>query len=122
MEDEYYLQDSRNYVGNDVLFWAKNAQGYTTDLRCAHVYTKQEAVAQHNKRHTDIPWPKSYIDSKIRPAVDMQYIKRVDALAGTGIVLKEYAPVQYHCRGCGKKISKRAYENCTCKYCGDNLP
>jgi hypothetical protein len=88
-DDRYYLQDSRGYVGNDMLFWAIDGKGYTTDMRNAHVYTKAEAVAQHEQRVTDIPWPKSYIDERTRPAVDMQHVKRGDALAGTGIELRK---------------------------------
>lgn len=34
MNKLFYLQDSRSYVGNDVLWWAKGGgEGYTTDLR-----------------------------------------------------------------------------------------
>ena len=88
-EDEYYLQDKRSYVGNDILWWAKNGAGYTTDLSKAHVYTKQQAINQHKCRETDIPWPKSYIDTKIRPAVDMQYVDIEIALQGTGVTLDD---------------------------------
>lgn len=87
-ESLFYLQDSRSYVGNDVFWWAKDGKGYTTELSKAHVYSKDDAQSRHNKRVTDIPWPKDYIDSRTRPAVDMQYIKIDDALAGTGIVLR----------------------------------
>lgn len=83
----FYLQDSRSYVGNDVLFWAKGNNGYTTDLRNAEVYTQEQAQRQHNHRRTDIPWPKDYIDGKTRPAVDKQHIDRKVALLGTGITL-----------------------------------
>jgi hypothetical protein len=83
MSDEYYLQDSRSYCGNDVFWWAKNGNGYTTDLSKAEIYTKAEAIQQHESRHTDIPWPRAYIDTKWRPAVDVQYIKKDEALAGT---------------------------------------
>ena len=72
--NQFYLQDSRDYVGNDVLWWKKDGKGYTTDLREAEVYSKDAAVRQHNCRETDIPWPKDYIDARTRPAVDMQYI------------------------------------------------
>ena len=87
-EQLFYLQDSRSYVGNDVMWWAKDGRGYTTDLSKAHVYTKDKAISQHNARETDIPWTKGYIDAKTRPAVDAQYIKRDEALEGTGIVLQ----------------------------------
>jgi len=81
MMDEYYLQDTRGYVGNDVLWWKKNGQGYTTDLREAHVYTKEEAYRKQEVRGTDLAWPKEYIDSKARPAVDFQYIDQAESEA-----------------------------------------
>jgi len=125
MSDEFYLQDSRSYVGNDMMFWAKGSNGYTTDLRKAEVYTKAQAVAQHQSRESDIPWPKDYIDAKTRPAVDMQYVKREEALAGTGITLKK--PQKPHkethrCSGCGKFLNKYQYYG-LCPHCGgDNRP
>lgn len=124
--DEFYLQDSRQHVGNDMLFWAKDGKGYTTDLRLAHVYTKEQVVAQHNARETDIPWPKAYIDAKTRPAVDMQYVKREEALAGTGIELRKpprKLPDTINCGGCGRFIGGiKRYTN-DCPHCGaDNRP
>jgi hypothetical protein len=125
MDDEYYLQDSRSYVGNDILFWAKDGNGYTTDIRNAHVYTKEKAVAQHHRRETDIPWPKDYIDARTRPAVDMQYVKREEALSGTGIVLiKPHKPRKetFNCGGCGRFLSEFQFW-CLCPHCGgDNRP
>jgi hypothetical protein len=111
------LQDSRSYVGNDMLFWAKDGNGYTTDMRLAEVYTKEQAMAQHHVRITDIPWPKEYIDAKTRPAVDMQYVKRDEALAGTGIELRKPPPKRpdtINCVGCGRFVggTQRYLENC----------
>lgn len=125
MDELFYLQDSRSYVGNDVLWWAKDGNGYTTDLRKAQVYTKAEAVAKHESRETDIPWPKAYIDGKTRPAVDMQYIRRGEALAGTGITLKTAARRRdtYRCGGCGVFMSEHDYYVSPCKHCGtENRP
>lgn len=106
--DEFYLQDSRSYVGNDMLFHAIDGMGYTTDMRKAHVFNKDEAIYHHQMRSTDIPWPKAYIDAKTRPAVDMQYVKRDEALAGTGIVLiapKKYRKPVERCYRCGSFLS-----------------
>lgn len=75
----YYLQDSRSYVGNDMLFWCPKGLGYTTDLRKAATFTREEAQAKHNRRATDIPWRKEYIDARTRPACDMQYVNRNEA-------------------------------------------
>jgi hypothetical protein len=116
MSDEFYLQDSRSYVGNDMLFWAKGGNGYTTDISKAEVYTKTRAVAQHQSRISDIPWPKAYIDAKTRPAVDMQYVSKKEALDGTGIEIikptKYRRPVE-RCERCGCFISQeQVYTEC----------
>jgi hypothetical protein len=124
--DQFYLQDSRSYCGNDVFWWSKDGKGYTTDISKAHIYTKDEAVRQHNERETDIPWPKSYIDQKTRPAVDMQYIKREEALSGTGIILikpKRQRKETYRCEGCKRFMSAHQYWGGDCEHCGtDSRP
>lgn len=121
----FYVQDSRSYVGNDVLWWAKSGS-YTTDLSKAETYTQEEAQRMHNARGTDIPWPKAYIDAKVRPAVDMQYIKREEALSGSGIVLqkpKARGAEIHRCVGCGCFISAANFFAGACPKCGtDNRP
>lgn len=125
-KDEYYLQDSRSYVGNDMLFWAKNGHGYTTDLHQAHVYSKEDAVRQHLSRETDIPWPKAYIDARWRPAVDMQYVNRAKALEGTGIEINQPRRNRtevFNCHGCGRFIAEHDRYMGDCRHCGaDNRP
>ncbi len=127
MSDElYYLQDKRSYVGNDILWWAKDGKGYTTDLSQAEVYTKEEALRQHQSRESDVPWPKNYIDQHTRPAVDMQYVDISVALQGTGIkLIKPQKPRKetFHCYGCGRLMSMEQYYNDDCQNCGaDNRP
>lgn len=125
--EQFYLQDSRSYVGNDVLWWAKDGNGYTTDLSKAEVYSREDAQKMHNSRPSDIPWPKEYIDRKTRPAVDMQYIKRAEALEGTGVVLrqpqkpKKARPMK--CHQCGCFLSEKQLWAGECPKCGaDNRP
>ncbi len=77
----WYLQDTRSYVGNDVVWWAKDGKGYTTDVSKAHVFTQEQAFRQASMRGVDRAWPKEYIDGKTRPAVDMQYIDHDTAIA-----------------------------------------
>jgi len=79
--NQYYLQDSRDFVGNDMLFWQLGG-GYTTDVSRAEVFTKDSALKQHSDRETDIPWPVEYIDSITRPAVDVQYADKDFSLLG----------------------------------------
>lgn len=127
-DDLYYLQDSRNYVGNDVLWWAKGGNGYTTDLSKAELYTKATAVQMHEARSTDIPWPAAYIQARTRPAVDAQYIKLADALAGTGITLKKRERTdrqreRCRCGGCGRFLNDAAFWGGSCPHCGtDSRP
>jgi hypothetical protein len=126
MSDLFYLQDSRSYVGNDLLFWAKDGCGYTTDVSKAEVYSREEAQQQHNSRETDIPWPKDYIDQKTRPAVDHQYVRRDDALKGSGIALQTPPkPVRqrYRCSHCGVFLALHVYYAGDCNRCGgSNAP
>lgn len=82
MAQLFYLQDKRQIVGNDMMWWAKNKRGYTSDISNAEVWTEDEAFRQHRSRETDIPWPKEYIDGKTRPAVDFQYVDREVAMQG----------------------------------------
>jgi len=76
-EAAYYLQDSRSYVGNCPMWWAKDGNGYTTRLDEAQQYTLDDAMRQHRIRPTDIPWPCSVIDGLRRPTVDMQHMGSV---------------------------------------------
>lgn len=92
---EYYLQDSRSYVGSNMVWWAKDGQGYTTDLTKAHVYTKAEAIQMHRSRELDIPWPKAYVDEKHRRVVDMQVIYAADWLT-PNVELTEASEVEYY--------------------------
>jgi len=127
MSELFYLQDSRSYVGNDMLFWGKKNRGYTTNLDKAEVYTKESAVAQNRRRDTDIPWPKEYVDSVARPAVDMQYAHINDALENTDIKLAKPEKIRketYRCYHCGIFLNKYDYYSASgCKKCGgSNLP
>ena len=74
-DDQFYLQDSRDYVGNSMLFWRKGG-GYTTDLTQAEVFPKDSALKQHRDRDTDMQWSKEYIDSLAKPVVDTQVADR----------------------------------------------
>ncbi|WP_025517582.1 hypothetical protein [Bordetella trematum] len=121
MADLFYLQDSRSYVGNDMLFWRPDGGGYTTDLREAATYTREEAQEKHNSRATDIPWPKGYIDAKTRPACDMQYVRRDEALAESGITLREQKAGQaerLRCHECRSFISDVNFWAGECPRCG----
>lgn len=73
MSKLYFLQDSRQVVGNDILLWGKNRRGYTTNLDEAHLFTLDEALSE---RDTDIPWEETLLRSLCRPVVDCQNLPR----------------------------------------------
>ena len=123
-KDLYYIQDSRNIVGNDLIWWGHKGNGYVCSILLAGVYSKDEAVRQHEQRHTDIPWPKSYIDKHIKPVVDHQNVEIKAALRGTGIKIKKYKEfkARFRCCHCGSfQTEYNYYTGCT--RCGnDNMP
>lgn len=74
--DMYYVQDSRNYVGNSVLWHGLNGGGYVCDIKDAHKYTKDEIVKDYtNGRDTDIVWSARHVDANISEHVDRQKIR-----------------------------------------------
>jgi len=80
-EEMYYLQDTRQCVGNCMLFWGKNDNGYTCHLKNAQTYTKEQAFAQHKMRSSDKPWKVSDIQKIASLMVDVQYAHRIEQAA-----------------------------------------
>ena len=63
----YYVQDSRDFVGNSMLWWRPDGRGYTTDISQAGQYAERPT-----DRDTDVLWPVEYINSIAQPHVDHQ--------------------------------------------------
>jgi hypothetical protein len=109
----YYLQDSRSYVGNDMLWWRKGCHGYTTNVNEAHVFTLKEANEHQASRRTDIPWPKHYIDNRLTSVCDAQNVSHDKARKNTKIVMQPPPKTQpkprYNCCHCGKFVSETDY-------------
>lgn len=78
MSELYYLQDSRSYVGDYMLFWRKGNSGYTTDPAQAQTYTAEE-MRKKRLRDTDIPWRKAYIDARVSQAVNIEQCGRTES-------------------------------------------
>lgn len=66
----FYIQDTRSYVGNAVLWWAKEGKGYTTDLDEAALYTAEEAARIHRNRESDKPIAQSIAEQAVVRCVD----------------------------------------------------
>ena len=120
---QFYLQDSRSYRGNDMCWWSINGQ-YTTDLSQARIFSQVEAQLLHNHRSTDIPWPKDYIDEKVRPVVDRMHVNKRKALLTAGIQLHALARgrTDYpNCHHCGAFMNEAQRYICGCPKCTTDL-
>lgn len=81
---KYYIQNvSAGYLGNALIFWAQNSNGYTADLNKAHQYTWDEAyeICTGNLEKNRA-WPVDYIDNNkgMQRIVDVQYLRTSDAV------------------------------------------
>lgn len=71
--NSFYVQ--HGFVGNSILWWATNGNGYTTNIDNAQVYSKDEILSKFvNKRSTDYIWLASHVNSKISKHVDSQHV------------------------------------------------
>ncbi|TFG63462.1 MAG: hypothetical protein E4H32_04360 [Nitrospirales bacterium] len=77
MEQLFYIQDSRSYVGNEVVWWRPDGAGYTTDILDAGKYTFEQAK-KICERDSDRAWPCEFVDSntKVIVIVDMQKLHK----------------------------------------------
>ncbi len=74
-EQAFYVQDCRSYVGNSMLWWAKDAKGYVCDIRKAHRFTLEELGGI--SRETDRVWPARLIDEHAAHHIDCQPVNRL---------------------------------------------
>lgn len=75
-DEMYYIQDTRQYVGNAILWWGIDGGGYTCDITKAGKYTYEQAK-RICERKTDRAWACSYIDKNAKAHViiiDMQFV------------------------------------------------
>ncbi len=78
-DETYYVQDSRNYVGNAVLWYGLNNNGYPTDLKQAQKYTGAE-LKKRTWRDTDVIWESEHVETAVREYVDMQYLNKENSI------------------------------------------
>lgn len=52
----YYIQDTRQIVGNCALWWRHEGKGYTCELLDAGLF-KGNSSEVHSDRDCDVPWP-----------------------------------------------------------------
>ena len=69
---KFYVQDTRSTVGNSVVWWRADGNGYTVDLRAAGIYDEDEVAEM---RDTDKPWPIGDINRLVQHHVDCQDLR-----------------------------------------------
>lgn len=69
---KYIIQDTRNYIGNCIMWWSKSG-GYTTSWHEALEFTADE-LERINLRDTDKPWPSGFALDRSTSTVDMQAV------------------------------------------------
>jgi hypothetical protein len=72
MAAEYYIQDTRSYVGNAVVWWRPEGKGYTTNIDEAGLFTRKKAALIQANRATDKAWPEEAVRGAILRYVDAQ--------------------------------------------------
>lgn len=79
----YYIQDTRQVVGNCGLWWCPNGAGYTCTLADAGQYTGKDGLTM---RDTDVLWPVAYVEARMvtHVRVDNQAFERKDPEAKLG--------------------------------------
>jgi hypothetical protein len=75
---EFYIQNKdAGYLGNAIIFWALNNNGYTADLNKAQKFTREQAeiICLGNPKK-NIAWRCDYIDNNlgIQRVIDAQYV------------------------------------------------
>lgn len=72
----YFIQDTRQFVGNCVMWWGENRNGYVSRLDRAGKYTREDAQKICGSRGTDRMWPCSLIEPIAGPTVDFQILPK----------------------------------------------
>lgn len=68
----YYIQDTRSYCGNSVMWWRTNGEGYTSNLAEAW-----KVPGTWRGRETDKLWPCAEIDAGATRQFDMQLLSGI---------------------------------------------
>ncbi len=78
----YYIQDTRVYVGNSVVWWREGGAGYTANFDEAGLFSEQEANDAHRNRASDKPIPEDVAKASTSSHVDIQKMRRIMAERG----------------------------------------
>ncbi len=78
---QFYIQDSRGFTGNSVIWWRPNGEGYTNDLDEAWMVDEDLASEICRCRASDKMWSCNEIDAKAQRHFDMQRLKEIEEVS-----------------------------------------
>lgn len=67
---KFYIQDTRSYSGDAVIWWRPNRKGYTFNIDDAGLYEEEEARSIERVRGTDKAVPQEVAQAAIIRVVD----------------------------------------------------
>lgn len=92
----YFIQDTRSYVGNSVMWWRVDGHGYTCHLEDAWEVDEEKARRIERGRDTDKAWPADIVRAAASMHVDAQRLpERPELPDAAGLV-------SLSCSACGK--------------------
>ncbi|MGR3809566.1 hypothetical protein [Jiulongibacter sp. NS-SX5] len=80
-EEEYFIR-TEGYSGNSLIWWRPNSQGYTSDLKKAGKYSKEEAESICRGRGTELAYKSSKVlglPNGLFTTVHADYLRKDDA-------------------------------------------
>jgi hypothetical protein len=73
----FFIQDTRSYHGNAVVWWGKDGKGYTSHLDEAWEVDEPTARKMEQRRDTDKAWPADVVRSAASLHVDIQRLRKL---------------------------------------------
>lgn len=78
----FYIQDTRNTVGNSMLWWELYNRGYVCDIKQARIFSELDAHKICDDSESKRMWPVEYINKRVSHHIDMQHCDFEQALKG----------------------------------------
>lgn len=74
-EPRFYIQHTKHYAGDYVLWWGPKQNGYTFDLDKAGLYTEEEAKRIEALRGQEKAWPEAMVRRAATKSVSIEYLR-----------------------------------------------
>lgn len=76
VEEMFFMRDTRDTVGDCILWWRYQGKGYTTNLYEAALFTRDDAERICRIRETDVPIPMNVAKAALHPVVTVESLNK----------------------------------------------